>query len=389
MILDDAEFLNAEPPLVQASSDPVTPVVTEPVVIEPAVVTTTVETPAVVDEVVVENPVTDPVVDLEDKTKPPVVTEPVIALPGESNNEPVVVEEVKKVVPAAEAVDYQSFYKDLMAPLKANGKDIEIRSKEDILQLMRMGANYTRKMQDIAPHRKILAMLENNGMLDESKLSYYIDLDKKNPEAIKKLIKESGIDPLDIDLKAESTYQQGNHQVGDDEVAFRSALEDVKSTPTGQETLQIINTTWDKTSKEELWKSPEVLSIIHQQRENGIYDRVATEVQRQTMLGAIPAGTPFVQAYMKVGNELGAQGAFADLAPLQVAQPSQNAGVRPAAQVNVPVATRVVAPKPQVTNSAAANAAAASRGNPKRIAPIANLQGMGDEDFMKNWANRL
>lgn len=386
-VLDDDAFLNAPPPTVEASSDPVVAVVAEPVVAELAVVATTVETPAIA-EVVVEKTVTEEVADLEDKSKPAVAAEPVIALPGSNNDEPAVVAEVKKETPAAEVIDYQSFYKDLMAPLKANGKDIEIRSKEDILQLMRMGANYTRKMQDIAPHRKILAMLENNGMLDESKLSYYIDLEKKNPEAIKKLIKESGIDPLDIDLKAESTYQQGNHQVGDDEVAFRSALEDVKSTPTGQETLRVIDSTWDKTSKEELWKSPEVLSIIHQQRENGIYDRVVTEVQRQTMLGAIPAGTPFVQAYMKVGNELGAKGAFADIASPQVAQPSQNAGVLPAAQVT-PLATRVVTPKAQVTNSAAANAAATSRGNPKRIAPISNLQGMGDEDFMKNWANRL
>lgn len=374
-ILDDEAFLNAAPP-----EDVVTP----PVVDVP------VETPPEVDTPVtqpVETPTEAPVVP-EESPQSDNVAEPVIALPGSNEDSPAVVTEPTKEVVPTETIDYQSFYKDLMAPLNANGKNIEIRSKEDIQQLMRMGANYTRKMQDIAPHRKILAMLENNGMLDESKLSYYIDLEKKNPEAIKKLIKESGIDPLDIDLKAESTYQQGNHQVGDDEVAFRSALEDVKSTPTGQETLRVIDSTWDKTSKEELWKSPEVLSIIHQQRENGIYDRVVTEVNRQTMLGAIPAGTSFVQAYMKVGNELGAQGAFADIAPLQVAQASQNAGVRPAAQVT-PLATRVVAPKAQVTNSAAAIAAAPSRGNQKRIAPIANLHGMGDEDFMKNWANRL
>lgn len=381
-ILDDEAFLNAAPP----EAEVVEPVVTEVVenLVAPEVVVPVEQTPEENKNVEV------PVIPAKDPDSDDAVVEPVISLPGPNESKPAeVIEPKKEVTPAAEAVDYQSFYKDLMAPLKANGKDIEIRSKEDILQLMRMGANYTRKMQDIAPHRKILAMLENNGMLDESKLSYYIDLEKKNPEAIKKLIKESGIDPLDIDLKAESTYQQGNHQVGDDEVAFRSALEDVKSTPTGQETLRVIDSTWDKTSKEELWKSPEVLSIIHQQRENGIYDRVVTEVQRQTMLGVIPTGTAFVQSYMRVGNELGAKGAFADIAPLQVAQASQNAGVLSAAQVNLPVATRVVAPKPQVTNSADANAAAASRGNPKRIAPIANLQGMGDEDFMKNWANRL
>lgn len=379
--LDDAAFLNAPPP----ESTPKEVVAEEtPVVIE---------TPAVEEEKEVE------VVETPAEVETPLVQEPkeeTINLPGlgekeKEDNKPAV-EEVKTVeVPKETPVDYQAFYADLMEPLKANGKTIEIRTPEDIKQLMRMGANYTRKMQDIAPHRKIIAMLENNGMLDESKLSYYIDLDKKNPEAIKKLIKDSGIDPLDIDVSTEANYQKGNHQVSDDEIAFRNILEDVKSAPGGQETLRVIDSTWDQASKNELWKSPEVLSIIQQQRDNGVYDRITTEINRQTMLGTIPTGTPFVQAYMRIGNELGAKGAFADIG--SAGTPAQTVNSKtvtpPVAQVQTPVATRVVAPKPQVTNSAAASAASSTRSSPKRIAPIANLQGMGDEDFMKNWANRL
>lgn len=57
---------------------------------------------------------------------------------------------------------------------------IELRDSSEAVQLMQKGANYTRKMQDIAPHRKVLLMLENNGLLDEGKLSYLIDLEKKN-----------------------------------------------------------------------------------------------------------------------------------------------------------------------------------------------------------------
>ena len=377
--LDDAAFLNAPPPVSTL----------EAVVVEDAPVV--VETPAVEEEKEVE------VVETPAEVETPLVQEPkeeTINLPGlgEEKEDKPVVEETKTVEPKTEApIDYQAFYTDLMGPLKANGKNIEIRSPEDIKQLMRMGANYTRKMQDLAPHRKILAMLENNGMLDESKLSYYIDLDKKNPEAIKKLIKDSGLDPLDIDVSTEANYQQGNHRVSDDEVAFRNILEDVKSAPGGQETLRVIDSTWDQTSKNELWKSPEVLSIIQQQRDNGVYDRITTEINRQTMLGTIPTGTPFVQAYMRIGNELGAKGAFADIG--SAGTPAQTVNSKtvtpPVAQVQTPVATRVVAPKPQVTNSAAASAASSTRSSPKRIAPIANLQGMGDEDFMKNWANRL
>lgn len=379
--LDDDDFLNAGPPVTVEDKDPVVT-----------------ETPTVEQEVVVPEPTqkTEVITEKENNTgqeSEKIAEEPTIKLPGEQQEES---DETSVVIKETEAkkeepvIDYAAFYAEMMAPLNANGKSIEIKSPEDVKQLMRMGANYTRKMQDMAPHRKILAMLENNGLLSEEKLSYYIDLEKKNPEAIKKLIKDSGLDPLEIDVTIEPNYQRGNHQVSDDEVRFRSILDDVKSSNGGQETLKVINDTWDQVSKEELWKAPEVLSVIQEQRENGIYDRITTEINRQTMLGAIPSGTPFVQAYMKIGNELGAKGAFADIAAKSSkAQPSAESFSRVTPPSPVPVATRVVAPKPIVTNSAAASAASSSRGVPKRIAPIANLQGLGDEDFLKTWANRL
>jgi hypothetical protein len=48
-----------------------------------------------------------------------------------------------------------------------------------------------------------------------------------------------------------------------------------------------------------------------------------------------------------------------------------------------------VAPKPQVTNGAAASAAASTRQTQKRVLPVVNLQSMSDDDFLKNWQNRL
>ena len=104
----------------------------------------------------------------------------------------------------SEKTDYEAFYKEVMTPFKANGKLIELRNPAEAVQLMQMGANYTRKMQAIQQHRKVLTMLENNGLLDEGKLSFLIDIEKKNPDAIQKLVKESGIDPeKEITVKAE------------------------------------------------------------------------------------------------------------------------------------------------------------------------------------------
>mgnify|MGYP000623767716 CR=1 FL=1 len=281
---------------------------------------------------------------------------------------------VEQVTEQVASVDYEGFYKKIMVPFKANGRTVELHTPEEAIQLMQMGANFTRKMQDIAPHRKVLMMLENNGLLDEGKLSYLIDLEKKNPDAIKKLIKDSGMDPMDIDTTVEPTYREGNHRVTDEEASFRNTLDELSSNPEGKVTLNLIHTGWDQASKEALWKQPEILSLIHQQRENGMYDRIATEVERQRVLGTIPPNTPFLHAYKAVGDKLVEANAFSDLLPKPVA---------------APVATRVAVPKPQVVNNDKASAAASSRSTSRKAESFVNPLAMSDDEFLKQMSNRV
>ena len=281
--------------------------------------------------------------------------------------------------PAVVETDYKSFHDQVMAPFKANGKMIQLKSPEEAIALMQMGANYTRRMQEIAPHRKVLLMLENNGLLDEGKLSYLIDLDKKNPDAIKKLVKDAGIDPLDIDTSDETAYREGNHRVSDEEAAFRGVLDDLSATDTGKQTLQVINSTWDQASKELLWNNPGVMNLINQQRELGIYDRILTEVERRKALGQVPINQPLLQIYQQVGQEMVAGNAFAD-----IVQPAQ----QPRETV-APVASRVVPPKPVVKNGDRATAAAPSKAAAKPAKVIVNPLSMSDDDFLKQFQGRL
>ena len=281
--------------------------------------------------------------------------------------------------PAVMETDYKSFHDQVMAPFKANGKMIQLKSPEEAIALMQMGANYTRKMQEIQPHRKVLLMLENNGLLDEGKLSYLIDLDKKNPDAIKKLVKDAGLDPMDIDTSEESAYRVGNHRVSDEEAAFRGVLDDLSTTDNGKQTLQVINSTWDQASKELLWKNPGVMNLINQQRELGIYDRILTEVERRKALGQVPINQPLLQIYQQVGQEMVAGNAFAD-----IVQPAQ----QPRETV-APVASRVVPPKPVVKNGDRATAAAPSKAAAKPAKVIVNPLSMSDDDFLKQFQGRL
>lgn len=276
------------------------------------------------------------------------------------------------------------FYNKVMTPFKANGKTIEVRSPEEAIKLMQMGANYTRKLQDLQPHRKVLMMLENNGLLDEGKLSYLIDLDRKDPEAIKKLIKDTGLDPLEIDVTGDPAYREGSHRVSDEEVGFRTTLDELSSNPTGVDTLNAINSDWDQASKEALWQTPDIMTVIHEQREAGIYDVIKSEVDRQMTLGNIPPNTPFLQAYKTVGDAMASQ----VLADSDGGEPQNEPKETGQAKPQI-LATRTATPRQQVSNGDKASAASPTRGSPTTKPAMVNPLAESDEAFLKRMENRL
>lgn len=382
LAMSDDEILNMEAPSTEeVVQEEVTTTQNNPeddgVITDPEVVNTQSETTAT------EEPVEEAANNLTSETDDAKVTDNEV----DSNGKPITkaapeteqpgqveVEKDKQSEGLPADFDYKAGYEQLMAPFKANGKMITPRSPEEAISLMQMGANYTRKMQELQPYRKVMLMLENNGLMDEGKLSYLIDLDKKNHEAIKKLVKEAGIDPFDINPEEEVNYQAGNHRVSDAEAAFATELDDLKSTPEGQATLGVIAQTWDEASKEALFENRGLLQTIQSQRENGMYEIIANEIHRLQMLGQIPTGTPFIQAYNNVGNHLAQQGAFNQL--IRKPEPAKPV-------VTAPVATRVVTPKPTVTHSEQASAASPSRAAPRKVEQFINPLAMSDEDFAK------
>lgn len=385
LAMSDDEILNMETPITEEVVEETTQnnpendgVITDPEVVNTPseeTTTTTTEEPGEVVEEAANNLTSDKVDDKVDNIEVDNNGNPITkAAPTTEQSGQVEVDKDKQSEGLPADFNYKAGYEQLMAPFKANGKMITPRSPEEAISLMQMGANYTRKMQELQPYRKVMLMLQNNGLMDEGKLSYLIDLDKKNPEAIKKLVKEAGIDPLDINPEEEVNYQAGNHRVSDAEAAFATELDDLKSTPEGQATLGVISQTWDEASKEALFENRGLLQTIQLQRESGIYEVISNEIHRLQMLGQIPAGTPFLQAYNSVGNQLAQQGAFNQL----VKQPESAKPV-----VTAPIATRVVTPKPTVTHSEQASAASPSRAAPRKVATLINPLAMSDEDFAK------
>ena len=218
-------------------------------------------------------------------------------------------EDTKEDKEEAPDLDAEAQLKDLFTPFKANGKMMEVGNVEDARTLMKMGANYNKKMAGLKPNLRLMKMLENNNLLDEEKLSYLIDLDKKNPDAVNKLVKESGVDPLEIDVEKDTEYTPSTYTVGNKEVELDAVLDDIKESPAFQDTVDIISNKWDESSKKVLLANPGIIKHINEHVDNGIYAQISKVVDSEKMMGRLE-GLSDIEAYQKVGDALQAKGTF-------------------------------------------------------------------------------
>ena len=267
-----------------------------------------------------------------------------------------------------DAIDYKAEYERLTKSFKANGKDITVSNVDEAISLMQMGANYNKKMAALKPNLKLLKLLENNKLLDEAKLSYLIDLDKKNPEAITKLLKDSGIDPLDVDLEKDSEYKPNTYTVDDRELALDEVLGELQDTPSYSQTLDIVGNKWDGPSKQVVADNPQILKIINDHVARGIYGIISKEVERERLFGRLN-GVSDLEAYRTVGDNLQANGGFDHL------NPTTKTVVKVAAPIKKVADPALVSKK----RAASSTQKAAPSSAPADFNPL----GMSDEEFSK------
>ena len=284
--------------------------------------------------------------------------------------------ESKEKKPDDSNVDYKSEYERLLAPFKANGRDIQVKSVDDAITLMQMGANYNKKMAALKPNLKLMKLLENHGLLSEGKLSYLIDLDKKNPDAINKLVKDSGLDPMELDTEKASEYKQTAYTVDDREIELDTVLDELQATPTYNRTLDIVSNKWDVASKQVIAETPQILKVINDHVQNGIYDLIIKEVESERVFGRL-SGLSDIEAYRQVGDSLHTKGAFNHLNQGS----SQNQGQQQAKNV-------VVTPKSNKANEDKLKDKRRAASSTKPAAPTTaskdfNPLALSDEEFSK------
>lgn len=332
----------------------------------------------------------DPIV-LEDNTENPTgdktVTEPAptdaaVDVPNPADKTEPAVDATKTAPAATEVVDdeasIKAFHAKITAPFKANGREMQVKTPEEAIQLMQMGANYNKKMAAIRPNLQIMKSLETAGLMSQEKIDFLIDVMAKKPEAISKLVQDSGIDPLDISTEKAGDYRPTSYRVSDKSLALDEVLDDLQGSEHYARTLSFVNDSLDSNSKQMIADNPVALRNLHQHIADGVFDQVWPEVERQKAFGTLN-GLTDLEAYRQVGEQLASSG------KLQL-----KAGVAPQPSQATAPAKVVVPPKPKQADDSDRRNKRQAASPTKTAAPTTkgslnpnSILSMSDEDILK------
>jgi len=200
--------------------------------------------------------------------------------------------------------DYKSELAEVMAPFKAAKREITVKTAEDARRLMQMGVDYSRKMADMKPYQKVLKTLEKHDLLDMGEINFVIDLvKKKDPEALKKFLRDNEIDPMDLSMTDDTEYKPNDYSVGDREMMLDDVLTDISDTDTFDQTVDVISKQWDMASRKVLMDNPGIIKVLNDHMDSGVYGQIADRMLTEKTLGKL-TGLSDLEAYKAVGEAI-------------------------------------------------------------------------------------
>ena len=281
-----------------------------------------------------------------------------------------------------EDFDFRAGYKEVSAifePFSANGREMKVDNIEDARRLMQMGAGAVKQNLTLKPQLKLVKMLQDNDLLDTDKLNHLIDLNKKDPKAIAKLVKDSGIDPLDINSADAEDYKPKNYETSDTQFALDQAIDSIKGNDSYDKSISVMGEQWDQKSRSIISENPEIVGVIDQHIQDGVFDIVQGHVDTERALGRL-GGLSDVEAYRQAAYDLKESGA------LEGGSDKDNKKEEPKKAKNSNPLEKAVKKKREASRKKKRKAAAPSKGkSSSKPKPAEDFSDLSDDEFEKKY----
>ena len=185
-----------------------------------------------------------------------------------------------------EEINYKEFYEKVaLAKFTANGREVEgFKNPEDLIRAQQMLHGYSDKMKVFKEYKKFLKPLEERGVVaDPEKFNLAMSLLDGDPEAIKKILKEKNIDPMELDLE-DIQYSPKNRLPSNAQLLIEETYEQAENLGVGDRFNKVISKDWDIPSLQEMVNNPAVRADLLQHLKDGTYDVVQAEIKRMELL---------------------------------------------------------------------------------------------------------
>ena len=198
-------------------------------------------------------------------------------------------------------IDYKAFYETVTQDFKASGKTMPgVKEPEKFIKALQMATDYALKTAALKPALKRVKMLEE---VSDEDLAEMLDFKKRNPEVIKKALKEANIDPLDLDME-KVNYVPQVQMISDSEYDFREAVDELSKDVKFNDTKQLILSGLDAKSKELALTDTKVLKALHQEVTSGRIEQIQAKALELRTFGSVDSSITDLELYATIARQM-------------------------------------------------------------------------------------
>ena len=187
----------------------------------------------------------------------------------------------------AQKTQYEDFYNQVTSEFVANGKTMHgPKDPKKIVQAMQKAVGFDDKMKSFKKYRKFITPLDEKGVLDDpDKFNLMMSAMDGDSEAIKKIIQNAEIDPIELDMD-NINYTPSSSVSSDIELAYDDVLESAQQNGVREQVQKVVNGDWDQQSVLELLEDPENSADLVSHLSTGVYDIVQERIAQKKMTDA-------------------------------------------------------------------------------------------------------
>lgn len=202
-------------------------------------------------------------------------------------------------------IDYKAFYEAVTKDFKAAGKMMPgVKDPDKFIKALQMATDYALKTAALKPVLKKAKMLED---VTDEEFSEMLDFRKRNPEVIKKALKEANLDPIDLDLE-NIQYTPQSKIMSDADYEFKETIEKLsqEDAVAFQRTQNIVLNELDDTSKTTVLSNPHILSALQSEVASGRFEKIQAQALQLKAFGGYN-NVPDIELYSFIANEMDKQ----------------------------------------------------------------------------------